>query len=198
MKNSDDVRQSVLDAASFLFGKLGYEKTTMGDIAGLSRKAKTSIYYYFDSKMAILSAVLSGEFRTLRNRLAVVVEKWPDEVPEQLMEYMRERMELFCGLDVYKNCILSQFNNTGGEIGGILKKVRGDFDRWEYDYFFRICTSARSAGVFGDEIKPDAFAETLIMLLKGVELQFFTTEKIEETKSTYNAMLELLVNSIYK
>ena len=48
-------------------------------------------------------------------------------------------------------------------------------------------------GVFTDRVYPDMFARMLINILKGLEIQFFVTEDKEAMKSTYEAMVEILI-----
>jgi hypothetical protein len=55
---SEKSRQSVLEAAAKLFRQQGYSATTLRQIASLAEIKAGSIYYYFDSKEAILDEVL--------------------------------------------------------------------------------------------------------------------------------------------
>src|SRR6202050_2505203 len=55
---SEKSRQSVLEAAAKLFRQQGYSATTLRQIASMAEIKAGSIYYYFDSKEAILDEVL--------------------------------------------------------------------------------------------------------------------------------------------
>ena len=66
MRNVERVRSSIKESASDLFGRLGYEKTSIDQIAKLAHKAKASVYYHFDSKLSIYRSVMEDEFRALR------------------------------------------------------------------------------------------------------------------------------------
>ena len=57
MKKDEIVRGEILRAAEILFQKWGIRKTTMEDMAREAGKAKTSLYYYFPSKEAVMEAV---------------------------------------------------------------------------------------------------------------------------------------------
>ena len=52
MKDQEKIRGSIMSAASVLFEKYGYEKTSMDEIASASRKAKATIYYYFRNSIS--------------------------------------------------------------------------------------------------------------------------------------------------
>ncbi|HXL00524.1 MAG TPA: TetR/AcrR family transcriptional regulator [Dysgonamonadaceae bacterium] len=51
---SDEMRNTIICKAGELFGRYGYKKTTMDDIADALQKGKSSIYYYFQNKEDIL------------------------------------------------------------------------------------------------------------------------------------------------
>ena len=57
MKDADSVREAIVESASWLFDRFGYEKTSVDEIARRAHRAKTSVYYYFDGKLAIFKAV---------------------------------------------------------------------------------------------------------------------------------------------
>ncbi len=56
-KKNEMVRGEILRAAEILFQKWGIKKTTMEDIAREAGKGKSSLYYYFKDKEAVLEAV---------------------------------------------------------------------------------------------------------------------------------------------
>jgi AcrR family transcriptional regulator len=58
VKNSADRKSEIIHAASKLFLKKDYEKTTMQDIMNALGIAKGTIYHYFDSKEKLLEAVI--------------------------------------------------------------------------------------------------------------------------------------------
>jgi AcrR family transcriptional regulator len=58
ISKSEKSRDSILEAAAKLFRRQGYSATTLRQIAGMAEIKAGSIYYYFDSKEAILNEVL--------------------------------------------------------------------------------------------------------------------------------------------
>ncbi len=53
----DSRRQEILDQATILFGARGYGRTSIRDIASAVGMLPGSVYYHFESKEALLSAV---------------------------------------------------------------------------------------------------------------------------------------------
>jgi AcrR family transcriptional regulator len=61
---SDDMRSRIVQAAERLFREIGYQKTTVADIARQLRMSPANVYRFFDSKKSINAAVarrLMGE-----------------------------------------------------------------------------------------------------------------------------------------
>lgn len=189
------VRDMLLDSAAELFARFGYDKTTVDDICARAHRTKTSVYYYFDSKRAIFKAVLEREMSHLKSTLAKYVDVESQD-PHVMTSYLKDRMVTMTQLPVYSGHASRMFSLQGGEVAEILRMARDAFDGWESRYFSRLCENGRKCGVMSQDVKPDIFANMLVMLLKGVETQFFTTKDIKHTKSTYEYMVDLLVGSV--
>src|SRR5246127_5354163 len=59
-----DTRERILEVAERLFRELGYQKTTVGDIAKALHMSPANVYRFFDSKKSIhegVARVLMGE-----------------------------------------------------------------------------------------------------------------------------------------
>ena len=59
VKNPDERRSELIAAAQHLFHTKGYEHTSISDIVKQVGVAKGTFYYYFDSKTAVLEAVVA-------------------------------------------------------------------------------------------------------------------------------------------
>jgi AcrR family transcriptional regulator len=55
-----DTRERILEVAERLFRQIGYQKTTVGDIAKELRMSPANVYRFFESKKAIHQAVAEG------------------------------------------------------------------------------------------------------------------------------------------
>jgi AcrR family transcriptional regulator len=63
--SADDTRGRILEAALRLFSELGYDKTSLREIAEEVNVTKAALYYYFRSKEDILAALAGSLFETL-------------------------------------------------------------------------------------------------------------------------------------
>ena len=83
-----DTRERILVVAERLFRQLGYQKTTVADIAKELRMSPANVYRFFDSKKAIHEAVarvLMGEVETEARRIA----SQPGPAKEKLRELLK-------------------------------------------------------------------------------------------------------------
>jgi AcrR family transcriptional regulator len=77
------LRQEILDAASELFVRNGYENVSMRRIAGKIEYSPTTIYIYFKDKAELLEQVCKETFARLVQRLSKIMEQ-PGDPAEQL------------------------------------------------------------------------------------------------------------------
>ncbi len=187
-------RTSILAAAANLFARYGYDKTSVDDIAKLAHKAKTSMYYHFDSKLSIFKGCLENEFHRLKENMDAVMEANGEISAKCLAEYLMARVELMPKMSVYKNYLCGlAINGRGGDLKETADAVRKDFDAYEYQYFYDTAQTGREVGVFSDKVSSSAFAKMMIVLLKGLEIQFFMSENVEAIRSTFESLIELLI-----
>ena len=72
----------ILDAALELFGTVGYQATTIAQIAEKARVSKGLIYNYFDSKEALLKAMIEE----LSNEGEKIMQKVDTDDPTKMLE----------------------------------------------------------------------------------------------------------------
>jgi len=62
-RSSEPTRARILDAAYRLFRRKGFSRVGMDEIAAAAKVTKRTLYYHFDSKDALLGAVLDNQHR---------------------------------------------------------------------------------------------------------------------------------------
>ncbi len=196
MENKSKVRNAILDAAEKLFSQYGYEKTSIDQITKLANRAKTSLYYHFDSKLSIFRSCLEKEFQALKERMTAIRSEYRNSEAECFAQYLRERIEMLPQMPVYRSYVSGMtINLSGGELKDTADAVREDFDRFEYRYFYDVAQKGRQEGVFPDKVSPDAFARMLIVILRGLEIQFFMSKDLKTMRTTYESLIELVLQN---
>ncbi len=82
----ESTRQRILDAASGLFLKYGYEGTTMSRIAREVGVSAPALYWHFDSKAELAFAFMEATLEAIFASIEVAMEE--DTPPEQLAQFV--------------------------------------------------------------------------------------------------------------
>lgn len=95
-----DVRERILATTERLFREVGYQKTTVADIAKTLRMSPANVYRFFDSKRSITAGVVSRQMGDIDQALQVIAGQ-PQSATERLREMLitifRMNTERFAG-----------------------------------------------------------------------------------------------------
>jgi AcrR family transcriptional regulator len=64
-ENYDDIQRGILTAACELFAKQGYMRASIAELADACKLSRGALYHYFESKEAILFAILDAHVREM-------------------------------------------------------------------------------------------------------------------------------------
>jgi AcrR family transcriptional regulator len=95
-----DTRDRILVVAERLFREIGYQKTTVADIAKVLRMSPANVYRYFDSKKAIHESVaraLMGEVEAEARRIVAQLGPAKPKLRELLSSVNRMNSERYVG-----------------------------------------------------------------------------------------------------
>ncbi len=112
--------------AAKMFGKYGFQKTTVDEIARAAHKAKGSVYYYFKSKEELFLAVVTQEINVLKSGLTRIIVDNLDATG-MIRSYMMSRMVLMKDAVNYHESLKADFVNDFAFLNGI----RDDFTGFE-------------------------------------------------------------------
>ena len=121
MLDKEEVKNSIIAVARQIFSRFGFKKTTMDEIAIASRKGKSSIYYYFESKEDIFQAVVEKEASMLKRELQEAIKPISDP-REKLKVYVLVRMNTLKKLANYYDAIRSEYLSHLDFVENIRKK----------------------------------------------------------------------------
>ncbi len=77
MPDKDERQQQILDAAAAVIIRLGYDKTTMSDIAEEAGASRRTVYLYFDGKEELFEALLYREYMQYSQTWLELIEADP-------------------------------------------------------------------------------------------------------------------------
>ena len=145
---SEKSRESILEAAAKLFRRQGYSATTLRQIAGLAEIKAGSIYYYFDSKEAILDEVLEQGLQRIFDAVRLALKQ---------AGKVSHRRKIGLAIETHLVALLeaSDFTSANiriyGQLPERLKKRHRALRRAYAKYWDRLFLDARRAG----EIRAD-------------------------------------------
>jgi AcrR family transcriptional regulator len=167
MLDKEEVKNSIIAVARQIFSRFGFKKTTMDEIAIASRKGKSSIYYYFESKEDIFQAVVEKEASMLRRELQEAI-KTVDDPKEKLKVYVLVRMKTLKNLANYYDAIRSEYLSHLDFVENIRKK----YDDEEITMVESILKEGAEKMEFNiDNTRLAAIA--IVTALKGLEIPMF-------------------------
>ncbi len=191
----EDTRNKILTVADKLFSRFGFHKTSMDEIAKISRKAKGSLYYHFASKEELFTAVVSTEIENLKTQLSIIVNDKSLRADEKLKRYLVKRMEVLNTAANYHETLKADFF----EHFNFIDNLRNELDIWEKKQIQNIIYQGVDEGIFeprnGDI---DILLDVFIMVLKGLEIPFFLQNKYNDLHPYFDDLLKILIKGLGK
>jgi AcrR family transcriptional regulator len=77
-ENYDDIQRGILNTACALFAQQGYMRASIADLADACQISRGALYHYFDSKEAILFAILDAHVRQMISDVEAAMAGQPD------------------------------------------------------------------------------------------------------------------------
>ena len=192
---NETTKNKIVNVASKLFGRYGFYKTSMDEIARISRKAKGSLYYHFKSKEELFTEVVAKEISSMQVQLSVIVTDPSLQADEKIKKYLLKRMEVLYSAANYHETLKADFF----EHFDFIDNLRNEMDVWEKEQIKQIILQGIREGVFA-ELKGDinVLLDVFIMVLKGLEIPFFLQGKYEQYAPYFDDLLKILIKGLGK
>jgi AcrR family transcriptional regulator len=125
---SEETRRRILVAASKLFARQGYHKTTVSDIAQAIGLTTGAIFHHFASKEALLDAVVKGLARGIKvySDYLSGIENGSLEVVEGVIDIMCAHFHRQPEATICLAALATEFAGSNHPMEGTLKEIYGD------------------------------------------------------------------------
>ena len=183
-----EVRAHIVGVARKIFTRNGFKKTTMEEIAEVSQKGKSSIYYYFNSKEEIFRAVVEKEALELRNRLDRTIRK-SDSPVERLKAYMLFRLYYVKTLGNF----YAALNEESLSHMDFILEIRRNFEEDERQVVKEILDEGMQEGFF-KLTSSEIGAIAISTMMKGLELPLLLSDKHKQDREE---LLEDLIRVLF-
>ncbi|RLD49934.1 MAG: hypothetical protein DRI94_10040 [Bacteroidetes bacterium] len=188
----EDTKDKILSVADKLFGRFGFYKTSMDEIAKIARKAKGSLYYHFSSKEDLFKEVVSKEIVNLKNQLSVIINNSDLSASEKIKAYLIKRMEVLKGATSYHETIKADFF----EHFDFIDDLRQELDKWEKEKLKSIIIQGIETNEFSVVGEIDVLTDVFIMVLKGLEISFFLQNKYKKYSPYFDNLIGILTKGL--
>ena len=187
MRSSKD---TIINVALRVFGRLGVYKTTMSDIALAAKKGRRTIYQYFKSKEEIYEAVLEMETGNMIAPMKEIVNS-TETADVKLINYAYQRIK-----SIYK---IAQ-DHHAFKVGFItndkvILKLRKRFDNFDTQLLTRIISEGQQKGVFqADNL--ELTVKNFQIALRGMEIDFIKKDLNDECKKQLEHFVNIYFHGI--
>ena len=158
--------EQIVDTARKLFGKYGYKRVSMDEIAREANVTKKTIYSYFKSKEDVYFAVIESELERLSDKM--------DEVAARRIRPQDKIIELiYTHLNMIKETVMRNGNLRAAFFRNIwmVEKVRKNFDEDEIELFRKVYAEGKAEGEF-DIDNVELVADITHYCIKGLEVPY--------------------------
>ncbi len=188
-------KNKIIEVASKLFGRYGFHKTSMDEIARTARKAKGSLYYHFASKEELFTEVVAKEINDLKVHLSAVVNDENLSAVEKIKRYLGTRMEILSTAVNYHETLKADFF----EHFDFIDELRSDLDEWEKKQMKSMVYQGIDENIFDDKYENlDVVLDIIIMVVKGLEIPYFLQGKYEEYALYFDDLIKILTKGLSK
>ncbi len=191
----DDTKNKIITVASRLFGRYGFYKTSMDEIAKIARKAKGSLYYHFANKEELFTEVVATEINNLKTQLTLIVNDNALKADEKMKKYLIKRMEILSDAANYHETLKADFF----EHFDFIDDLRYDLDNWEKEKIKNIILQGIEENTFEPQDgNMNVLLDVFIMVLKGLEIPFFLQGKYDDLRPHFDDLLRILIKGLGK
>lgn len=144
MKKSERTRLRILDSAAYMLSVKGYAKLRMNDVAAHADTHGPAIYYYFESRDALVAEVLCAGVRGMRENLERVLAELPPEVTplERVLIAVEQHLRYVLLMSHYPRASI----RNSGQIPQELRKKQLDEEATYGDLWKRLVEDAVDSG----------------------------------------------------
>lgn len=187
VKNS---KETILNQALTIFGKLGFHKTTMADIADAAQKGRRTIYTYFKNKEEVYEAVVEREIDKILLNLKQEMEG-TGKMDEKFSSYVNLRIRSILKLTKNYNALKIAFINNYKWV----EKIREKLDTEEKIMLTQLLINASDLNLFLIE-NVESTVKNITLIIKGVEFMLIKEDNDELTNLQITNLQHILLKGL--
>lgn len=186
-------KEKIIQTATYLFHKNGYQTTTVDEIAQTTGVTKSNLYYHFKSKEELALEALDMRMKQFESDVIFSTLREISLSPKKRLQLFYNRVANFHrSLECRYGC---PFGNLAIEMSDVSEKFRKRlsvfFRNWEKAIEKCIDEGIRK-GEFRGDINPKLAAQLILSQVEGAIMMVKTHKTLEPITSGAKAILKLL------
>lgn len=190
--NKDERYEIIIEKSRELFGKFGFKKTTMDDIANACGIGKATLYYYFENKQDIFKSVIKKEIEMFIEKISNVLSQI-EEPHEKLRAFVLARVTRVQEVSNYYSTMRDEYM----EHYAFIEEERKAFISWEIETIKSILDIGIRKDVFKD-MDTEITATVIAFALKGLEYPWIVRQYMIDIEKAVDLMLPILFKGLDK
>ncbi len=189
---SEETRNHILEAATHLFSKSGYDATGVAEICQAAGVSKGAFYHHFPTKqavfMALLNSYLSGidsGFKRMRQEI--------HDVPKVIIQMAELAGVLFQTADIHLSIFL-EFWTQANHDPQVWEAAISPYRRYQ-EYFAEMIQEGINEGTI-QPVDPQLAARVLVSLAIGLLMQSLFDSQVTDWPKEARQSIELLINGL--
>ncbi len=193
MDEREEIRERIINAASALFARYGYGKTSMAEIASDCDMSPGNLYRYFENKLDIAECIVRRSFERTLDEQRRILEQPGLSAAERLRRYLLNEMEgTYRQLEEYPTLV-----DQTQEIRAKRPLLVNEFLSASRDLMAQILKMGCDTG----EFEIDDIDETA-RLIQGATLKFrypqlHTRLTLDQLKREADGVIDLILNGLH-
>lgn len=185
-------KENIISAAKKLFSRFGLEKTTMEDIAKATKKAKSSLYYYFKGKEEVFAEVINREMHALKI-LVMEAVKTENSSHAKLKKFVSIRMKYLKQKADHYTSIRDEYLKHYE----FIEKLREEYSDWEISTIKSILQYGVEKGEL-ELANLDLISKSIFFAVKGLEYPWIVNLNQKEIEESVNNLFDVLFEGLNK
>ena len=187
-------REKVLEAAAGIFGRAGFQSTSVDEILEAAGVAPSNFYYHFKSKEELALEVLDGFFERFRQMMGPILMNRSLTAPEKLEKIHGYFMAKLSQNGCCGGCPLGNLAQEMSDIHPEFRKRLSAFFNEAVDGIAGVVSEGIQSGHFRPALEPRPAAFLLFGSLEGLLLLTKSMKKVDPLDQGFRAVLDLIRN----
>jgi AcrR family transcriptional regulator len=191
-QRSQETRNKILETATDLFSKFGYDATGVAEICQAAGVSKGAFYHHFPTKQALFMDLLDSYLNSLESGFSQMRQQG-QAVPQAIIEMAEIAGSLFQSADIHLPIFLEFWTQANYDTQ-IWQTAISPYHRFQ-EYFAELIQEGIAEGSL-QAVDPQLAARVLVSMAIGMLMQSMFDPEITNWQDEARQSMQLLINGI--